>query len=147
MLMTAPVRSRLLLWVRDCATWRSKEVPEWPGFQHKSCRCPCDAGPVEIDDACRVAAIWRCAHNGDRWLWLYQALDDFLIERGKLADLILQNFSDVIFPEFAEVIETDKTFIVPLGSALLDEFEKRRPNQPRHHFRRAATSVSYRPGR
>ena len=36
MLTTAPVRSRLLVWVRDCATYRSKKVSEGPSFRHIS---------------------------------------------------------------------------------------------------------------
>src|SRR4029077_4168999 len=33
-------------------------------------------------------------------LMLFQAFDDFLVERGKLADLIFQNLLDVILPKF-----------------------------------------------
>src|SRR4029453_7780604 len=32
---------------------------------------------------------------------LFQAFDDFLVERGKFADLVFQNFLDVILPQLA----------------------------------------------
>ena len=60
---------------------------------------------------------------------LLQAFDDFLVECGKFADLVLQHFLHVIFAEFAQIIQTDKTFIVPLGHAFLDELNQRRPDQ------------------
>ena len=64
---------------------------------------------------------------------LLQTFDDFLVERGELPDFILQHLLHVIFPEFAEIIQTDKAFIVPLGHAFLDELDERWPNQLRHH--------------
>src|SRR5213080_3685701 len=41
-------------------------------------------------------------------LVLLQALDDFLVERGKFADLVFQNLFDVIRTEFPQVIEADE---------------------------------------
>jgi hypothetical protein len=64
---------------------------------------------------------------------LLQAFDDFLVERREFADLLLQNFLHVIFAEFAQVIEADKTFVVPAGLTFFDELKKRRPNQFRNH--------------
>src|SRR5207247_11300998 len=66
-------------------------------------------------------------------LVLLQTLDHFLVERGKFANLVFQNFFDVILAEFAQVIEADKTFVVQIGQFLFDELEKRRPNQFRNH--------------
>src|SRR6267378_566756 len=66
-------------------------------------------------------------------LVLFQAFDDFLVERGKFADLVLQDFFYVILPEIAKIVETDEPFVVQAGRCLLDELEKRRPNQLRHH--------------
>ena len=48
-------------------------------------------------------------------LVLLQALDDFLIKRGKLANFFLQNFFYVIFAEFAQVIQTNKAFAIQAG--------------------------------
>jgi hypothetical protein len=41
-----------------------------------------------------------------------QTVDDFLVERAQLADLLLQDFFDVVPPERAEVVEQMK----PCGS-------------------------------
>jgi len=66
-------------------------------------------------------------------LVLLQALDDFLIKRGKLADLFLQHFFYVIFAESAQVIQTNEAFAIQAGDAFLDEFEQRWPDQFRYH--------------
>ena len=66
-------------------------------------------------------------------LVLLQAFDDFIIERGKFADFLLQHFLHVIFPEVAQITQTDKTVSVPARQALLDEFEERRSNQFGRH--------------
>ena len=66
-------------------------------------------------------------------LMLVQAFDNFVVERRKFADLLLQNFLHVIFPEFAQIVHANETFVVALGHAFLDEFEKRRPDQFRDH--------------
>ncbi len=59
---------------------------------------------------------------------LFQALDDFLVERGKFANFFLQNFFYVILPEISQIIEADELFAVQAGCFLLDELEKRRPD-------------------
>jgi len=66
-------------------------------------------------------------------LVLFQAFDDFLVERGKFANFVLQDFFYVILSEFAQVVETDEPFAVQVGFFLADELEKVRPNQVRHH--------------
>src|SRR5207249_7697686 len=66
-------------------------------------------------------------------LVLLQTLDHFLVERGKLAILILQNFFDVVLAEFAQVIEADEPFGVQVGQFLLNEFEKGRSDKFRNH--------------
>jgi hypothetical protein len=66
-------------------------------------------------------------------LVLLQALDDFLIKRGKFANLFLQDLFYVIFAEFAQVIQTDKAFAIQARDAFLDEFEQRWPDQFRYH--------------
>src|SRR5438876_9450267 len=66
-------------------------------------------------------------------LVLLQTLDHFLVERGKLANLILQNFFDVVLAEFAQVIEADEPFGVQVGQFLLNEFEKGRSDKFRNH--------------
>jgi hypothetical protein len=66
-------------------------------------------------------------------LMLMQALDYFPIKLGKLADLVFQNLFDVILPEFVQIILTDKSFIVPVGHAFLDEFSERGSDQLRGH--------------
>src|SRR5438128_2794701 len=66
-------------------------------------------------------------------LVLFQTLDHFLVERGKFADLVFQNLFDVILAELPQVIEADEPFAVQVGQSLLDELEKRRPNQFRDH--------------
>ena len=62
-------------------------------------------------------------------LMLFQAFDDLLVERGKLADLIFQNFLDVILPKFAQIFEADERFAVQVGHFPFDELQQRRPNQ------------------
>ena len=52
-------------------------------------------------------------------LVLLQALDDFLIKRGKLANFFLQDFFYVIFAEFAQVIQTNKAFAIQAGYAFV----------------------------
>src|SRR5205807_3832772 len=64
---------------------------------------------------------------------LLQTFDHFIVERGKLANLVFQNFFDVILAEFPQVIEANETFLVQVGHFLFDELEKRRPNQFRDH--------------
>ena len=59
---------------------------------------------------------------------LFQAFDDFLVERGKFADLVLQDFFYVILSEFAQIVETDESFAILAGPLFLDELEKRRPD-------------------
>src|SRR4029077_20253257 len=66
-------------------------------------------------------------------LVLLQTLDHFLVERGKFADLVFQNLFDVILAEFPQVSEADEPFAVQVWQFLLDELEKRRPNQFRDH--------------
>ena len=66
-------------------------------------------------------------------LVLFQAFDDFLVERRKFSNLVLQNLFHVILAEFAQVIETDEPFAVQVGQFLFDELEERRPNQLRDH--------------
>src|SRR6266436_10363373 len=66
-------------------------------------------------------------------LVLFQTLDHFLVERGKFADLVFQNLFDVILAEFPQVIEADEPFAVQVWQFLLDELEKRRPDQFRDH--------------
>src|SRR6266487_2126330 len=66
-------------------------------------------------------------------LVLLQALDHFLIERGKFANLVFQNLFDVILAKFPQVIEADESFAVQVGQFLFDELEQRRPNQFRDH--------------
>ena len=39
---------------------------------------------------------------------LLQAVDHFLVERGQLADLVLQHFLDVIAPEMPEIVEANE---------------------------------------
>ena len=46
-------------------------------------------------------------------LVLLQALDDFLVERGKFADLVLQDFFYVILAEFAQIVEADERLCCP----------------------------------
>jgi hypothetical protein len=43
---------------------------------------------------------------------LLQTLDDFLVQRGKLADLVFQNFLDVLLPKFAQIFEANESFAV-----------------------------------
>src|SRR5205823_14641754 len=64
---------------------------------------------------------------------LLQTLDYFMVERGKLANLILQNFFDVVLAEFAQVIEADEPFGVQVGQFLLNEFEKGLSDEFRNH--------------
>jgi hypothetical protein len=63
---------------------------------------------------------------------LLQTLDDFLVERGKFANLVLKYLFDLFLPEFPQVVEADERFAVQVGKFLLDEFEKRRANQFRN---------------
>ena len=58
-----------------------------------------------------------------------QAVDDFLVERGQFADLVLQNFFEVIAPERAEIVKADETVRIEGGHFFLDEIEQRRPDQ------------------
>ena len=55
---------------------------------------------------------------------LFEAFDDFLVERRKFADLIFQDFLDVILSEVAQVFEADERFAVEVGYFLCDELEK-----------------------
>src|SRR5882724_8540820 len=66
-------------------------------------------------------------------LVLLQTLDHFLVERGKLANLVFQNLFEVVLAEFPKVNEADERFAVQVWQFLLDELEKRRPNQFRDH--------------
>ena len=66
-------------------------------------------------------------------LMLLKAFDDFFVERGKFPNLLLQDFFYVILAELAQIVETDEPLAVHAGPFLLDELEKRRPNQLRHH--------------
>src|SRR5213596_395663 len=66
-------------------------------------------------------------------LVLLQTLDDFLVKRGKFANLVFQNLFDVILPKFAQIFEADECFAVQVGQFFFDEVEKRRPNQFRDH--------------
>src|SRR5437879_8287517 len=49
-------------------------------------------------------------------LVLLQTLDNFLVKRGKFANLVFQNLFDVILPEFAHVFEADECFAVQVRS-------------------------------
>ena len=64
---------------------------------------------------------------------LLQTFDDFLIQRRKFAEFVLEHVFDIFLPEPAEIIQTDKTFSVPIGQALRDEFEERRSDQFSDH--------------
>src|SRR5206468_12365207 len=55
-------------------------------------------------------------------LVLVKAFDDFLVERGKFANLLLQNFFYIILPEIAQIVEADEPFAVQVGFFLLGEF-------------------------
>src|SRR5439155_3148389 len=66
-------------------------------------------------------------------LVLFQTFDDFLVERRKFSDLVLQDFFYIILPEVAQIVEADEPFAVQVGFFLLDELEKRWPNQLRDH--------------
>src|SRR6266480_7138706 len=57
-------------------------------------------------------------------LVLLQTLDNFLVKRGKFANLVFQNLFDVILPEFAHVFEADECFAVQVGQFLFNELEK-----------------------
>src|SRR4029077_15739309 len=59
---------------------------------------------------------------------LLQTFDDLLVERGELADFILERLLDVIFPEGAEIAEANKLLRVPVRSLQFNEFGERRPN-------------------
>src|SRR4051812_9308576 len=61
-------------------------------------------------------------------LVLVQALDDFLIERGKFADFVFQNLLHVILAEIAEVRMANESFGVQARGSFLDEVKKRGPN-------------------
>ena len=61
-------------------------------------------------------------------LVLLQTLDHFVVERGKLANLVLQNLFDIIRAEFAQVIEANEPFAVQVWQLLVDELEKRWPD-------------------
>src|SRR6476660_207410 len=54
-------------------------------------------------------------------LVLLQTLDNFLVERGKFANLIFQNLFDVILPKFAQIFEADECFAVQVGQFSFDE--------------------------
>src|SRR4029450_13541092 len=58
-----------------------------------------------------------------------QAVDDFLVERTQLADLLLQDFFEIVPPERTEIVEADETVRIEVGHFFLDEIEQRRPNQ------------------
>src|SRR6266480_7111927 len=60
---------------------------------------------------------------------LVQTFDDFLIQRRKFAEFVLEHVFDIFLPELAEIIQTDKTASVPARHALLDELEQRRSDQ------------------
>src|SRR5262249_28244796 len=66
-------------------------------------------------------------------LMLFQAFDDFPVERGKLADLVFQDFLDVILPKLAYIFEADERFGIEVGYFLFDELQERRPNQFGNH--------------
>ncbi|MFL6596136.1 MAG: hypothetical protein ACJ8HQ_11900 [Chthoniobacterales bacterium] len=59
---------------------------------------------------------------------LLQALNDFLIERGQLADLLLQGSLDVFLPENPEIVEADEPLRIPLRPLRFDELGQRRPH-------------------
>ena len=50
---------------------------------------------------------------------LFQAFDDFLVERGKLADFVLQDFLYVILAEISQIVEADELFAVQAGCFFL----------------------------
>ena len=74
-------------------------------------------------------------------LVLLQALDHFLVQRGQLANLVFQNFFDVILAEFAQVFEADEPFAVQVGQFLLDKLEEATAESIPRSFRCSATSV------
>ena len=59
---------------------------------------------------------------------LLQTFDDLVIERGELADFILERLLDVIFAEGAEIAEANKLLRVPVRPLRFDEFGERRPH-------------------
>jgi hypothetical protein len=59
---------------------------------------------------------------------LFQALDDFLVERGKLAYLLFEDLLDVIFAELTQILETDECFVIEIRYLLFDKLQQRRPN-------------------
>jgi hypothetical protein len=59
---------------------------------------------------------------------LLQTFDDLLIERGELADFILERLLNVIFAEGAEIAEANKLLRVPVRPLRFDKFGERRPN-------------------
>src|SRR2546429_8852277 len=56
---------------------------------------------------------------------LLQTFDDLLIERGELADFILERLLDVIFAEGAEIAEANKLLRVPVRPLRFDKFGER----------------------
>src|SRR5215470_9828095 len=66
-------------------------------------------------------------------LMLFQAFDNFLVERRKLADLIFQDFLNVVFAKLAQIFEADERFSIEVGYFLFDELQQRRPNQFGNH--------------
>jgi len=46
-------------------------------------------------------------------LVLLQTFDDFVIERGKFADLVLEHVFDIFLSELAEIVQADKALCRP----------------------------------
>ena len=58
-----------------------------------------------------------------------QTVDDFLIERAQLAKLVLQHLLNVVAPETAQVVKTNKAGQIKIAGPLSNEFEQRRLDQ------------------
>ena len=59
---------------------------------------------------------------------LLQTFDDLLIERGELADFILERLLDVIFAEGAEIGEANELLRIPVRPLRFDELGERMPH-------------------
>ena len=51
---------------------------------------------------------------------LAQAVDDFLVERGELADFVLQDFLHVIPAEIPEIVEADEAVRIEVRDFLAE---------------------------
>jgi hypothetical protein len=60
---------------------------------------------------------------------LLQAVDDFVVERGKFSDLILQNVLHILFAEGAEIVQADEAKGIEVGHFLLDKLGEGGPDR------------------